>query len=90
MVIFPFDYLCAKHWDTGDVNITGNTYTIHHFSGSWVSEEMKRYNARINDYYKQYQRIGIPGIVAFYLSRLKATYELYGFKYMLKKIENKI
>lgn len=90
MVILPFDYLCAKHWDTREVNVTENTYTIHHFSGSWVSEEMKRYNTRINEYYKQYQKLGMPDVVAFYLCRLKATYELYGLKYMLKKIQNKI
>lgn len=34
-VIFPFDYFCAKSWMNGVVYRTKNTYTIHHFSGSW-------------------------------------------------------
>lgn len=90
MVILPFDYLCAKHWDTGEVSVTENTYTIHHFAGSWVSDEMKRYNARIDKYYRHYQKLGIPNVAAFYLCRVKATYELYGLKYLIKKIENQI
>lgn len=35
--LFPFDYLCAKDWMDGKVKKTKNTYTIHHFAGSWLS-----------------------------------------------------
>ena len=37
MVILPHDYLCAKDYLTKKVNVTENTFTIHHFAGSWVS-----------------------------------------------------
>ena len=33
--IFPRDYFCPKSHRTGEINITGNTYCIHHFAGSW-------------------------------------------------------
>lgn len=36
-VIFPFDYFCAKSLIDGKVHKTKNTYTIHHFAGSWLS-----------------------------------------------------
>ncbi|WP_066874224.1 glycosyltransferase family 32 protein [Clostridium mediterraneense] len=39
--IYPFDYFCAKDWRTGKINITENTYTIHHFMGSWVPKKEK-------------------------------------------------
>lgn len=39
MVILPFDYLCAKNVDTGEIHQTNNTYTIHHFKGTWLTEE---------------------------------------------------
>lgn len=42
-VMFPFEYLCAKDWKTGQVIRTENTYTIHHFSNSWQSKKMKTY-----------------------------------------------
>ena len=38
MIILPFDYLCAKSWKNGKLKVTSNTYTIHHFSGSWLNE----------------------------------------------------
>lgn len=33
------DYLCPKDHETREIHITDNTYTIHHFDGSWKSEE---------------------------------------------------
>jgi len=35
VVILPFDYLCAKNGRTNEIMKTANTYTIHHFNGSW-------------------------------------------------------
>lgn len=35
--LFPFDYFCAKDFVDGRIKSTSNTYTIHHFSGSWLS-----------------------------------------------------
>ena len=42
-VMLPFDYLCAKDWETGEIRRTHNTYTIHHFANSWQSDKMKLY-----------------------------------------------
>ena len=41
MVLYPFEYLCAKDHSNGIVNKTNNTYTIHHFSGSWIPKKIK-------------------------------------------------
>lgn len=35
------DYFTAKSYETGIVTKTSNTYTIHHFAGSWVSDESR-------------------------------------------------
>ncbi len=40
--IFPFDYFCAKKLSTGEVAVTSNTVTIHHYSGSWLTEKELR------------------------------------------------
>ena len=40
--LYPMDYFCAKSYHTGIVHTTKNTYTIHHFSGSWLTDEQKR------------------------------------------------
>lgn len=34
-LLLPFDYLCAKSFFTGEISKTENTYTIHHFKGTW-------------------------------------------------------
>lgn len=42
VTLYPTDYFCPKEWWTGNINITDNTYTIHHFNASWWSDEQKR------------------------------------------------
>lgn len=39
--LYPFDYFCAKNITNGCVNITENTRTVHHFSGSWHTKSEK-------------------------------------------------
>lgn len=40
--ILPEDYLCPIKYYTGKKKITKNTYSIHHFSASWISPTAKR------------------------------------------------
>ena len=40
--LLPKDYLCPKSFDTGKIRLTENTYTIHHFAGSWQSPVRKK------------------------------------------------
>ena len=40
--LFPKDYFCPKSQVSGKIEITKNTYCIHHFSGSWMSSKKKR------------------------------------------------
>ncbi|MFP2504161.1 glycosyltransferase family 32 protein [Buttiauxella gaviniae] len=41
LYIYPFDVFCAKQWRTGNVTITKDTHTVHHFSASWHSKTDK-------------------------------------------------
>lgn len=43
IVIYPTDYFDPKSYDTGKINITENTMTIHHYDGSWIDETTKLY-----------------------------------------------
>ena len=40
--MLPEDYLCPIKYYTGKKKITKNTYSIHHFSASWISPKAKR------------------------------------------------
>ncbi len=37
---FGQDYFCPKDYITGKINITANTFSIHHYDGSWLDEEL--------------------------------------------------
>ncbi|WP_339215174.1 glycosyltransferase [Solibacillus sp. FSL W8-0372] len=41
LTIYPFEYFCAKDYKTGILKSTKNTYSIHHFNGSWLSKKTK-------------------------------------------------
>ena len=40
--IFDWDFFTAKSFETGIILVSPNTYTIHHFAGSWKSKEEKK------------------------------------------------
>lgn len=61
--IYPSDVFCAKNWRTGEIFASQNTYTIHHFSGSWHTKTDKMKKIIINfmpnklfQYYKKIRR----------------------------------
>ncbi len=33
--IYPKEYFCPMNYDTGEIIITSNTYSIHHYTASW-------------------------------------------------------
>lgn len=45
--IYTSDTFCAKDWRTGKITKTDQTYTIHHFSGHWITTKSKK-RLRIN------------------------------------------
>ncbi len=46
--IFPVDYFSPKKWDTKELKLTENTYSIHHFAGSWLSHTDLKEENQIN------------------------------------------
>lgn len=41
---YTWDYFTCKSYKTGKITTTDNTYAIHHFAGSWLSEEQQAIN----------------------------------------------
>lgn len=41
-VVYPWLYFTAKSYDTGNEHPNDLTYTIHHFAGSWKTNEEKK------------------------------------------------
>lgn len=59
MALYPKDYFCPKDYQTGLINMTCNTYTIHHFSGSWLPQKFL-WEKQIKDRIKAI--VGLNGI----------------------------
>lgn len=38
LLVYPIEYFCPLDYYTGQMNITENTRTIHHYTASWVSK----------------------------------------------------
>lgn len=39
IIIYPTEYFCPYNYENNTMKITTNTYTIHHYDGSWLSQE---------------------------------------------------
>jgi len=48
VTIYPFDWFCAKDLTDGIIKKTENTYTIHHFAGSWLPPR-KQFVSKLTD-----------------------------------------
>lgn len=49
---FPYNYFTTKSWKSGNICITPNTYTVHHFADSWITEVHRK----ILRFYKRAQQ----------------------------------
>jgi mannosyltransferase OCH1-like enzyme len=48
--IYPTEYFCPKDWKTNKQEITLNTYSIHHFRGSWLPP-LKKLRLKIRHFF---------------------------------------
>ena len=54
MALYPNDFFCPKSYETGIISLTVNSVTIHHFNGSWHSEEDKEKHEKRLKIYEKY------------------------------------
>lgn len=64
--LFPNEYFCPKNIDTGEIKITDNTYTIHHFSYSWADEHSKKVRDRKRKIFKIFPSFCAQTVFNFY------------------------
>lgn len=90
--IYPKDYFCPKDYFTGRINITQNTYTIHHFSASWHTQEERLQHEKLKRYMNTFgERWGHKiYILNAYFSIFKTKGIIYCFKKLFKKLFKKM
>lgn len=87
IALLPYDYLCAKSFKTGEVNKTNNTYTIHHFLGSWLPDLKER-----NLYHKLWNKLTWLKIIAIKRIICRSLVIVYfeGWIALFKKVGEKL
>lgn len=84
LVIFPFEYFCAKDYETGKVHLTENTHAIHHFNASWHTEEERKRR------HKRERYITIFGAkLGKFIFRIESGISRKGFLSTIKKVFSK-
>lgn len=80
ILIYPEEYFCPMHSSTHEINIVENTYTIHHYSASWMSEEQKQKTKEVGEMCKYLWRPLAVVIVAYkYEIRRNGWFSVFGY-----------
>jgi mannosyltransferase OCH1-like enzyme len=90
---YPTEYFCPKCFYTGLINITKNTYSIHHFNSSWFSEEEKIYKEERCKIYKTFGSNIFSRIIilcSLFILRIKNKGLIYAIKWYYLYYRNKL
>lgn len=74
-VIYPSEFFCPQSFKTGILTLTENTYSIHHYDGSWLTEEERQ---RILWRCRIYQTCGSFAPLVWLMARVKYKIEEVG------------
>jgi hypothetical protein len=90
--VFSVDYFCPMDYETGEINLTENTHSIHHYQASWLSDAEKKsikFSRKVNKLVgiKIGRIITRPILkIAIAIARIQQQGLLKTLKYYLKKI----
>lgn len=68
--IYPPEYFCPKDMVSGELTVTENTRSIHHFDGTWYSEE-ERYALELKRKFPKALPRRVGGILATAIAKIK-------------------
>jgi hypothetical protein len=88
VIIYPTDYFAPKSNITGELKVTKNTRSIHHYDASWVSPKERAYYKRKRALSRLFgAKLGVlMSIPFFFLMNLRC----YGLRFGLKRFFGKL
>ena len=84
--IYPKEYFCPLNYDTGEMNITEKTHSIHHYTATWHSEE-ENYAALLKQKLIKFLPRKLAAISATAISKAKYAGMQSCIKWIFKKIK---
>lgn len=86
--LYPKEWFCPKSHETGILHMTENTYTIHHFSGSWLDSTTKNIVNRKHEMMKRHPNMSVKWAGA--LAELSYGISYKNFKPLIKSIKKNL
>lgn len=83
--VYPQEYFCPKDVDSGALNITDNTVSIHHYDASWFSDS-ERYAQVLRKKYRKFLPSKLAGRLAYFVAQCKYI----GFRKAVKNTMRKL
>lgn len=80
-VFYPSEYFCPKVFKTGKMRLTKKTYSIHHFSASWMDDAIRK---SIEHNQKICLRFGDK--LGHVILRLESVWQKYGLLGAMKRV----
>lgn len=84
IIIYPEEYFCPLSYDTGELKITPNTLSIHHYSATWLNDEDKYFHNLKRKYRKV---LGVS--LGSYFAKFIAIIKYEGLNGIIKKIRRR-
>ena len=81
--LYPSDWFCPKSHETGQISLTDNTHTIHHFSGSWLDDTERGFLTKRMAILERHPNLP-PVLVSIYLRTLHG-FKTGDFSYLTSK-----
>lgn len=86
--IYPREYFCPKSFIDENVTLTENTYSIHHYSASWHTEEEK-HAEKLKKKFNKFMPRKLSGHFAAFFAQWKYRGFAKAVKNVFKKAKNK-
>ncbi|MBR2215110.1 MAG: glycosyl transferase [Selenomonadaceae bacterium] len=71
IIVFPMEVFIAKSYFTGWIECNENTYAIHHYAESWVSEEDRQYHRNLQSLVRAHLKKGEWLAIKLAIARLE-------------------
>ena len=85
LTIYPWEYFCPQSYETGEISLSEETYSIHHFSASWHDSKQ----ALAHRLRKKFIKF-LPKTFSGYMAQAIATLRYEGITETIHKIVKKI
>ena len=87
--VYPPEYFSPMNQFTGEIKITDNTYTIHHYSGSWLDWENRLYH-KVNRSLKNRKILNLLWNFISLPLRIEGKIRVFGIRNTLSMIKKRI